>query len=169
MAEQLTVTAANRVRMGEADCWSVNLERADGAQITHVFPADTLAWRAAEYDIDIEDTATLLDIVLHEPYITDPEAFDPPAAAALHPKDRPTTLANAATRADARTAHLARIAHTKDSVVHVGPRPGGRTADPLDAIRTSPPDHARHREIRDYLTGNRDRNRRNELQRKATP
>lgn len=167
MAEQITVTAASRVRLGDTDCWSVTLERGDGTPLVHVFPVETLAWRAAEYDIDIEDTATLLDIVLHEPYMPDPEAFDPPAAAAVGPKGKPTTLASAVSRADARTAHLARIAHTKDSVVRVGPRPGGKAPDPLDAIRNTPPDHARHREIRDYVSGAQSRARRDELKRKA--
>ena len=35
----------------------------------HVFPKDTLEWRAAEYGIDPADTQTLLDIVLFEPHI----------------------------------------------------------------------------------------------------
>jgi len=44
----------------------------DGTSIRlrHVFPLDTLEWRAAEYGIDPADTATLLDIVLAEPYLT---------------------------------------------------------------------------------------------------
>jgi hypothetical protein len=44
----------------------------DGTSIRlqHTFPLDTLEWRAAEYGIDPADTATLLDIVLAEPYLT---------------------------------------------------------------------------------------------------
>lgn len=34
----------------------------------HVFPPDTLEWRAAEYGIDPTDLDTLLDIVLNEPF-----------------------------------------------------------------------------------------------------
>jgi hypothetical protein len=45
----------------------------DGTEVRHLhqFPIDTLEWRAAEYGIDPADTATLLDIVLAEPYLSD--------------------------------------------------------------------------------------------------
>lgn len=75
----------------------------DGSSIRlrHTFPQDTLEWRAAEYGIDPADTATLLDIVLAEPYLT-PD--DWAAGHRLHDApDIPT----------ARADHLARCARAK--------------------------------------------------------
>lgn len=47
------------------------LDDGTASQHLHVFPVDTLEWRAAEYGIDPKDTATLLDIVLAEPHLTE--------------------------------------------------------------------------------------------------
>lgn len=66
----------------------------------HYFPADTLEWRAAEYDIDPTDLDTLLDIVIYEPYMED--------------ADRPDMLLHDATSVEeARTYHLSRIQKVK--------------------------------------------------------
>jgi hypothetical protein len=67
----------------------------------HVFPTDTMEWRAAEYGIDPSDTASLLDVVLTEPHLT-PE--DWANGSALH------TAPDIAT---ARRDHLARCAAVK--------------------------------------------------------
>lgn len=67
----------------------------------YVFPTDTLEWRAAEYGIDPKDTATLLDIVLAEPHLTD-EDFAPG-----------THLYEAPDIDTARRAHVARCAAVK--------------------------------------------------------
>lgn len=49
---------------------AMEVTRDDGTSFLqlHVFPPETLEWRAAEYGIDPEDTDTLLDIVLNEPF-----------------------------------------------------------------------------------------------------
>lgn len=152
MIETLRVTAVERALIGTTECWAVHQERPDGTTHLHVFPADTLTWRAAEYGIDPADTTTLLDIVLHEPHLTDPDTYDPPAAQALRQRaghTAPVTLATARSRDEARQAHLARIEYTKATRTHVvSGGPAGRAAaggDPLDIIRrhTVHPDRAR--------------------------
>lgn len=67
----------------------------------HVFPDDALEWRAAEYDIDPGDMDTLLDMVLWEPHLPDP--------------DRPDLMLHDAPDIDsAREYHLSRIQAMKD-------------------------------------------------------
>lgn len=66
-----------------------------------VFPADTLEWRAAEYRIDSGDTATLLDLVISEAFLT---AEDWATGSRLH--DAPDIDT-------ARRDHLARCAAAK--------------------------------------------------------
>lgn len=70
-------------------------------QAGHCFPKDTFEWRAAEYGIDPRDMATLLDIVLAEPFL---EAQDYTAGESLH--DAPSISM-------ARQAHLRRCAQGK--------------------------------------------------------
>lgn len=111
-------------------CWRVRSTDAQGRIHEHIFPEVTLTWRAAEYGIDPADTATLLDIVLHEPFLPDLDdpdeaAKDPAAKAGLTVPARiangrvregdpvPARLHNAATIDDARTAHLLRITEAK--------------------------------------------------------
>jgi hypothetical protein len=68
----IIVKNVTRVSMLPNGAWMVEYDDASG----HGFPPETLAWRAAEYGIDPTDTATLLEIVLHEPHVnlqhTDP-------------------------------------------------------------------------------------------------
>lgn len=75
----------------------------DGSEVRyqHLFPLETLEWRAAEYGIDPADTATLLDIVLTEPHLTEE---DWAAGHRLH--DAPDIDT-------ARVDHLARCARSK--------------------------------------------------------
>lgn len=100
----------------------------------HVFPLDTLEWRAAEYNIDPGDVDTLLDIVLMEPYLT-PEDW----ALGFRLHDAPDV-------ATARQDHLARCARVKlrhrvstrsAPAVGLGARAADREppAHPLDPIR----------------------------------
>lgn len=49
---------------------TITADDGKSARQLHVFPTDTMEWRAAEYGIDPADTATLLDIVLAEPHLT---------------------------------------------------------------------------------------------------
>lgn len=65
------------------------------------FPVDTMEWRAAEYGIDPADTATLLDIVMVEPLMSEEDYQD---GVKLHDTDD---------IAQARADHLARVARKK--------------------------------------------------------
>lgn len=114
-------------------CWRVRSTNAQGRVHEHIFPEVTLTWRAAEYGIDPTDTATLLDIVLHEPFLPnldDPDEAtkDPAARAGLTVPARtangrvrkgdpiPVRLHNADTIEQARQAHLMRIDAVKNDV-----------------------------------------------------
>jgi len=64
-----------RETKGEQDYWliAMDIDGPDGkpVQAVHILPVETLEWRAAEYGIDPADTATLLDIVLAEPHLSE--------------------------------------------------------------------------------------------------
>ncbi|ARX81516.1 hypothetical protein SMD44_00914 [Streptomyces alboflavus] len=141
----------------DTPCWAVDMRKPDGGTYRHVFPTDTLAWRAAEYGLDPADTAALLDVVLHEPFAPHPDdpitaADDPVLAAGLMSPANvsrgtvragdpvPTTLYTAETAQAAREAHLMRIAHARTHVVRVSV-PKGK-ASPLAVITRQPLDAA---------------------------
>jgi len=59
----------------QRDLWLITCQwfNSDGSpsdKILIMFPKDTMEWRAAEYDIDPADTATLLDMVIAEHMMT---------------------------------------------------------------------------------------------------
>lgn len=92
------------------------MEFVDGSTMLgkHVFPTDTLEWRSAEYLIDPADLDTLLDIVIHEPFLGEP--------------DQPNLLLyDAATVQEARDYHLARI----NAVKARSKRPNPTVPDPV--------------------------------------
>ncbi|MQY07746.1 hypothetical protein [Actinomadura macrotermitis] len=162
MPDVYEVDAVERCTVGQVECWRVAYRRPDGGLTGYVFPVETLEWRAAEYGIDPADVTTLLDIVLHEPFIpdpTDPASFAGDAAAAkgmtvpaAASGDRvaegdpvPVWLYNAETIEQARAAHLARVAAVKRDRVRVATaaRTGARAAaDPLKAIHARAVDPA---------------------------
>lgn len=55
----------------------LDLEDGRTVDFAHVFPRDTLAIRAGEYGLDPTDTALILDVVLHEPFISYPDDDHP--------------------------------------------------------------------------------------------
>lgn len=116
--------------------WAVHYVDQDGVGGGHIFPKDTLEWRAAEYGItDIDE---LLDMILHEPHLPDfPDRDDAALRAGLVTSTRPdaeaVTLFNAAATSDALAAHRLRIAGAKKTRARVVPPGKGR--DPLDVIR----------------------------------
>lgn len=122
--------------------WLVSMRKPDGTVHCHAFPPAAIEWRMAEYQLDTVDEA--LDIVLHEPWATDPldplRARDDVAAKAgmvvRGPGSavgyEPIRLHNADNIADAREAHRLRIA---DAKTRVQVRPPKGKPDPLDAIR----------------------------------
>jgi hypothetical protein len=131
----------------ETPLWRVIFKKPDGTYHDYIFPQSTLEWRAAEYDIDPEDTEALLDIVLHEPFKAPINKDDPALAAGyvspavLASKGtrigdlEATTLFNAETVQDAREAHLLRIQHAKQNRVKIVPPKAKGKKDPLDKIR----------------------------------
>jgi hypothetical protein len=90
----------------------------DGVERVHLFPLDTLEWRAAEYEIDPADRQTLLEIVLYEPLLDG------------HSHEHPKHLYRAGSIAEAREYHLGRIAALKAK------HPLVDAANLLDAVRT---------------------------------
>jgi hypothetical protein len=119
-----TVESVEEQRHGDTDCWHVVTRAADGHGLTHVFPKATLEWRAAEYGIDLADTDTLLDVILHEQLLDEEEAASVPV-----------DLFEAPSTARARAAHLARIGGCKEKrerIVLDG------KSNPLDVIRARP-------------------------------
>lgn len=72
---RVTFTAAKTETHDGVEMWRIEgvLEQEDGTRVRYFYltPLDTLEWRAAEYGIDPADTATLLDIVLAEPHLSD--------------------------------------------------------------------------------------------------
>ncbi|MFE4671123.1 hypothetical protein [Streptomyces sp. NPDC056723] len=144
MAEEWTSwSVAEWTSGGGMACWKVQSQRPDGTTHIHVFPQSTLEWRMAEYGLETVDEA--LDMVLHEPFATDPA--DPLLArddAALRVgmvtrlpgtvEDYDTIrLHNADTIADAREAQDIRVADVKTGRVRIVPPEG--EPDPLDIIR----------------------------------
>lgn len=93
----------------------------------HMFPKDALEWRAVEYGVDPADVDALLDIVLHEPYLTPVVE-----AAAWRLGRRLATLYEAGSQREAREDHRARIAHLKATVVRI-PIAGVAVLDPVRA------------------------------------
>lgn len=118
-----TVESVRERKVGAADGWEVITRAADGSGLTHLFPKDVLEWRAAEYGIDASDIDTLLDIVLHENFHEE------------EPQDAPPTPYTAASTAQAREAHLARISKAKATRERITLSAEG---GPLDAIRARP-------------------------------
>lgn len=87
------------------DRWRIALtitaDDGTSTRLMYLLPLDAMEWRAAEYQIDPADTATLLDIVMAEPHLT-------PADWAAG-----TTLHDAPDIETARRDHIARCAAVK--------------------------------------------------------
>lgn len=88
--------------------WFIDFSHPDGTLHGYGFPQSTLMQRAAEYGIDPSNVDTLLDVVLHEPYMS------------LQHTD-PSFLWNT-DQATARTAHLGRVAQVHKQVAIVDPQ-----------------------------------------------
>lgn len=116
--------------------WTVHRIDQDGNGSGHVFPKETLEWRAAEYGLtDIDE---ILDVVLHEPFLPDePDRDDAAARAGMvtsnGPDAEPITLLNAASTADALASHRLRVADVKQTRARVQTPDKG--LNPLDVIR----------------------------------
>lgn len=107
--------------------WTVHFTDDLGAISGHTFPWDTFAWRAAEYDLDlVADFDAILDMVLMEPWMDPADHADP---VRLH--------APGVSRAQAKAAHLARVARTKARMD--GARPGHLAKNAAHHARYAPP------------------------------
>lgn len=104
----------------------------DGLIMDHVFPADTLEWRIAEYGLDPNDLDTVLDVVLAEPWLND--GVD---------HSHPRFLYNAASVEDARAFHLERVQafqakHAPAGKAATRPDQGGHRKAILDKVLIDP-------------------------------
>lgn len=160
MSETWTISKVTEVDTDRGLVYNVTIEMSDGKRSLFSFSDEVIEWRAAEYGIDPEtEFDTLLDIILHEPYIPDPThpdnfEADPvmkqgktaPATRAWGRKVKigdevPLWLFNAPDTQAAREAHLVRVEHTKNSRVKVVSAKAQlakgvtTSSDPLDVIR----------------------------------
>ena len=121
--------------VGRVPTWMFIMSKPDGTNHGHVMPRMTLDARAIEYDIDIEDRETLLDIAIHEAWMVHPEdemylqrrGPDPAIALGLtvptlRGGEIGVTCHTADTLADGRAAHMARLEHCKSGIVTVTKR-----------------------------------------------
>lgn len=99
----LTVTDLQRHTLPGGDVWILATRLPGGDLFHHVFPVDTLEWRAAEYGIDPDDVDQLLAIVLAEPWMADG-----------HDHNHEHSLHNAPTIDQAREHHLGRVRQVHD-------------------------------------------------------
>lgn len=114
--------------IGAEPLWGLAMVRPDGESMLGMMPHSTLEWRAAEYCIDPDDIDTILDVILHEPWIPRPDdpfaAQDPTLAAVIDEiRDLPTCWTRGVPDQERRDAHLARIALVKERIARVDPAP----------------------------------------------
>ncbi|MEU1880828.1 hypothetical protein ABZ470_26275 [Streptosporangium sp. NPDC020072] len=103
---------------GAEPIWGISRVGPDGTARMHIIPHSTWEWRCAEYGIDPDDTTTLLDIVLHEPWIPSPNdamaRFQPGAAEVLRDTHGlPTCWTPGVSDVDRLAAHRVRIEAVK--------------------------------------------------------
>lgn len=110
--------------------WRVAMQTPNGKYL-HIFPTASIDLRAAEYGMDPDDSETMLDIILHELYITDMHH--------LHPKFVYNTDADTA-----REHYLSLIEDVKKNTVQV--------TDPNNLLKHI---HQMHPRIRSRVTHER--------------
>ncbi|WP_336214367.1 hypothetical protein [Nonomuraea sp. LPB2021202275-12-8] len=163
---------------GAEPMWGISRVRPDGAPHIHIIPHSTFEWRCAEYGVPVDDMDTLLDIVLHEPWIPNPHdalaTLRPGAAEVLQETHSlPTCWTPGVPDADRLAAHLARIESVKTHRVAMVPenrmfRQGvvdfvglnvTVPADPLEPVKTltrlDPARVAARRQTVDYYRAGR--------------
>lgn len=169
--QNLTVVEVRESYLGDAGepCWEIYSETEDGkVRHVNVMPRKVVAWRAAEYGLDVEaDTETILDILLHECFIgaleNDPEG-DPAAKAGMVVKvtgrmkamgfiegaEVPVSFHTTPDPSKALRAHKLRLDRVKQKVAKIT-SPGRKNGvpDPLDLIRKHRPSEKDRQECRD--------------------
>jgi hypothetical protein len=111
---------------GAEPIWGISRVRPDGLAHMHLIPHSTFEWRCAEYGVDPDDIDTLLDIVLHEPWIPSPHDVitrtQPGVAEVLKATSGlPTCWTPGVSDADRLAAHLTRIDAVKTHRVRMIP------------------------------------------------
>lgn len=136
MTEKWVIETSRQKTIGVTPCWEIRMIRADGNPHVLVMPTTALEWRAAEYGIDPTDTDTLLEVLLHEPFMDQAEDEDGQrpgyADGSIH-------LLTAENTTMAREAHLARV---KGSRVRIDVR-GAAGLAPVRAGHRPDPDRIR--------------------------
>ncbi|MEV1167331.1 hypothetical protein [Nonomuraea sp. NPDC049784] len=108
----------------DTEWWMIHTTNPDGRPYVYAMPACTFENLAVEYGFEPDDIDTLLDVAIHQFHIPEPSmrrnhADDPAAGKGLLRKGAPVHLGNADSTAQARTAHLERIAWVKEKLVRV--------------------------------------------------
>lgn len=122
---------------GAEPLWCVSqIHALSGAHTDHAFPHSALEWRVAEYGFDPDDVATILDVILYEPYIPDPDdpfAWQHDATRKVLEKTSglPQCWTPGVSDQERREAHLARIAAVKQHRVRLESAPRALRADAL--------------------------------------
>lgn len=124
---------------GAEPMWGISRVRPDGVAHIHIIPHSTWEWRCAEYGIDPDDLDTLLDVVLHEPWVPSPDDplvhAQPGAANVLKDtQDLPTCWTPGVSDADRLAAHLARIEAVKQHRVRMVPENRTFRQDVVDFV-----------------------------------
>lgn len=173
MTATYTITSIEERFSDQGDAWLIYMDTGNPTVIaSYLLPKTALQNRAAEYGIDPADIETLLDMVLHEPYIPDPtdprnHEEDPAAKKGMRAKSWksqgrirkgqlvPAWLYNSDSIDQARRAHLARVDHCKANRVRVVSPKG---SDPLDIIREQyAPDPGQIQALRQHVVATRQR------------
>ncbi|MGW2160421.1 hypothetical protein [Nonomuraea sp. NPDC001699] len=113
-----------------------------GMEIHHAIPHALLEWRCALYGLDPDDVPTLLDIVLHEPYIPGGnDVFtrtDPGAVKVLEAtRGLPTCWTPGIPEHERRAAYLERIRLVKEHRVQLEAAPRVLRAEALEYVGSS--------------------------------
>lgn len=134
-----TMQSLSREKIYNISVWRLNFLREDSKYHVQMLSEDAMGWRAAEYGIPFEDSDTLLDLLIHEPYMTH-----------LH-QDHPKFLWNVDQK-EAREYHLEQLENVKKIHQHVDPK------NLFEDIKKSyDPWHSAHIEKIDYVAAHRQR------------
>ncbi|MET7334383.1 hypothetical protein [Nonomuraea sp. NPDC005650] len=133
---------------GAEPMWGIVCVRPDAVAHMLIIPHSTWEWRAAEYAVDPDDLDTLLDVVLHEPWIPAPDdplaRTDPTVVQVLQATHGlPTCWTPGVSDADRLAAHLARVQAVKTYRASLEPERQQFRQDVLAYVGldvTAPPD-----------------------------
>jgi hypothetical protein len=124
---------------GAEPLWGVYETRSDGLNHMHAFPHSTFEWRAAEYGFDVDDVDGMLDVILHEPFLPDPDdplaRMDPVLSKILDDTHgMPGVWTPGVPAAERRAAHLERVAAVKKHHVQLRDAPLKDRAGALEFV-----------------------------------